>query len=82
MESMDTIVNPKAKSLNWLIRHRPRRFQPLSNASLTPQCSHSYASMTMAMVCISIRGLYAEQRYFWIHRNYPQPLVNKIIHGR
>jgi hypothetical protein len=24
-------------------------------------------------------GLYEEKRHFWIHRNYPQPLVNKAL---
>ena len=28
-------------------------------------------------VYIDDEGLYAEKRHFWIHRNYPQPLVNK-----
>ena len=28
-------------------------------------------------VYVDDEGLYAEKRYFWIHRNYPQPLVNK-----
>lgn len=27
-------------------------------------------------VFIDDEGLYAEERHFWIHRNYPQPLVN------
>lgn len=28
-------------------------------------------------VYIDDEGLYAEQRHFFLHRNYPQPLVNK-----
>ncbi len=28
-------------------------------------------------VYIDDEGLYSEKQYFWMHRNYPQPLVNK-----
>ncbi len=30
-------------------------------------------------VYIDDEGLYAPKRNFWIHRNYPQPLVNKGV---
>ena len=76
--SLDTIINPSSQTVNlvesdidtsgigWignLIEARMFTFVRLYDNG--------------DGVYIDDEGLYAEQRHFFIHRNYPQPLVNK-----
>tara|TARA_B100000683_G_scaffold146539_1_gene142029 strand:+ start:646 stop:1062 length:417 start_codon:yes stop_codon:yes gene_type:complete len=78
MMSMETLIDPQAQSLSSVV---------------VEDCDYEYNYIRDLIDCrvfsfvrlydngdgvyIDDEGLYAENRYFWIHRNYPQPLVNK-----
>ena len=78
MKSMDTIVNPKSQKLE-LVKSDidPDGFSHIKRLIDASMFTFVRLYDNGDRVYIDDEGLYAEQRYFWIHRNYPQPLVHK-----
>jgi len=78
VESLDTIVNPKKQKIelvNSMID--PSGYEWISDLIGARMFTFVRLYDNGDGVYIDDEGLYADQRFFWIHKNYPQPLVNK-----
>ena len=78
VESLDTIVNPKEQKVS-LVRSEidPTGYEWISRLIGARMFTFVRLYDNGDGVYIDDEGLYADQRFFWIHKNYPQPLVNK-----
>ena len=78
VESLDTIVNPKEQKVS-LVRSDidPTGYGWISRLIGARMFTFVRLYDNGDGVYIDDEGLYADQRFFWIHKNYPQPLVNK-----
>ena len=78
IESLDTIVNPKEQKVS-LVKSMidPSGYEWISNLIEARIFTLVRLYDNGDGVYIDDEGLYADQRFFWIHKNYPQPLVNK-----
>ena len=78
VESLDTIVNPKEQKVS-LVRSEidPTGYEWISRLIGARMFTFVRLYENGDGVYIDDEGLYADQRFFWIHKNYPQPLVNK-----
>lgn len=78
VESLDTIVNPKEQKVS-LVRSDidPTGYEWISRLIGARMFTFVRLYDNGDGVYIDDEGLYADQRFFWIHKNYPQPLVNK-----
>lgn len=78
VESLDTIVNPKEQKVS-LVKSMidPSGYEWISDLIGARMFTFVRLYENGDGVYIDDEGLYAEDRHFWIHKNYPQPLVNK-----
>lgn len=78
VESLDTIVNPKEQKVS-LVKSEidPTGYEWISDLIEARMFTFVRLYDNGDGVYIDDEGLYADQRFFWIHKNYPQPLVNK-----
>jgi len=78
IESLDTVIQPKQQKIE-LVRSQidPTDYQWIKDLIDARMFAFVRLYDNGDGVYIDDEGLYAEERYFWIHRNYPQPLVNK-----
>lgn len=78
VESLNTIVNPKEQKVS-LVRSEidPTGYEWISRLIGARMFTFVRLYDNGDGVYIDDEGLYADQRFFWIHKNYPQPLVNK-----
>jgi len=78
IESLDTVIQPKQQKIE-LVRSKidPTDYQWIKDLIDARMFAFVRLYDNGDGVYIDDEGLYAEERYFWIHRNYPQPLVNK-----
>ena len=83
MKSMDTIINPASETIDVVKSDiDPDGFSHIKRLIDASMFTFVRLYDNGDGVYIDDEGLYAEQRHFWIHRNYPQPLVNiGCIHG-
>lgn len=80
IESLDTVIQPKQQKIE-LVRSQidPTGYQWIKDLIGARMFTFVRLYDNGDGVYIDDEGLYAEERYFWIHRNYPQPLVNRGI---
>ena len=78
VESLDTIINPKEQKVS-LVKSEidPTGYEWISRLIGARMFTFVRLYDNGDGVYIDDEGLYADQRFFWIHKNYPQPLVNK-----
>jgi len=78
IESLNTVVQPKQQKIE-LVRSQiePTDYEWIKDIIEARMFTFVRLYDNGDGVYIDDEGLYAEQRFFWIHRNYPQPLVNK-----
>lgn len=78
-ESMDIVINPQERNISAVSDTFDEYHEYLKSLIGCRMFTFVRLYENGDGVYIDDEGLYAPKRNFWIHRNYPQPLVNKGV---
>lgn len=79
MITMETVINPKSQRLSVEKTEMDHDYNYIRDLIGCNLFTFVRLYDNGDGVYIDDEGLYAEERHFWIHRNYPQPIVNKAM---
>lgn len=79
MAGMTTVIDPKAQQIK-VTEHNGSGYEAYRKLIGCSMLTFIRLYDNGDGVYIDDEGLYGENQHFWIHRNYPQPLVGNAVH--
>jgi len=79
MPTMETVIDPINQKIN-VVKHKGSGIDVWRELIGCQMLTFVNLYENGDGVYLDDEGLYSENQHFWIHRNYPQPLVGKAIH--